>query len=85
MWRAPATVTLPILERYAAGSYRSELRWNPGSAETDRTPQPVRVVTVDLARRLPNSESELYPDAAHGGIFQFHRTFVPRILEFLAR
>ena len=29
VWRAPATVTLPILERYADGSYRSELRWNP--------------------------------------------------------
>lgn len=29
VWRAPATVTLPVLERSADGSYRSALRWNP--------------------------------------------------------
>jgi hypothetical protein len=48
VWRAPATVTLPILERYADGSYRSELRWNQRSSDGDRTPQPVRVVTYTL-------------------------------------
>jgi Insertion element 4 transposase N-terminal/Transposase DDE domain len=48
VWRAPATVTLPILERYADGSYRSELRWNAATGETDRTPQPVRVITYTL-------------------------------------
>src|SRR3954453_23326619 len=31
---------------------------------------------VDLARRLPDSELVIYPDAGHGGIFQFHRQFV---------
>jgi pimeloyl-ACP methyl ester carboxylesterase len=39
--------------------------------------------SVDLARRLPNSELELYPDAGHGGIFQFHAQFVARALAFL--
>jgi pimeloyl-ACP methyl ester carboxylesterase len=40
--------------------------------------------TVDLARRLPNGRPlELYPDAGHGGIFQYHREFVPAVLEFL--
>jgi pimeloyl-ACP methyl ester carboxylesterase len=39
----------------------------------------------DLARRLPNSTLIIYPDAGHGGIFQFHTTFVPSALEFLAR
>lgn len=39
----------------------------------------------DLARRLPNAELEIYPDAGHGGIFQFHRQFVETALEFLAR
>jgi pimeloyl-ACP methyl ester carboxylesterase len=43
------------------------------------------VNTVDLAKRLPNSELKLYPDAGHGGIFQFHDEFVPHALEFLAR
>ena len=48
VWRAPATMTLPILERYADGSYRSELRWNQHSHDADRTPQAVRVVTYTL-------------------------------------
>ncbi len=41
--------------------------------------------THDLARRLPNSTLIIYPDAGHGGIFQFHADFVPSTLEFLAR
>jgi pimeloyl-ACP methyl ester carboxylesterase len=39
--------------------------------------------TVDLDRRLPNSELVIYPDAGHGGVFQFHEDFVKRTLEFL--
>jgi pimeloyl-ACP methyl ester carboxylesterase len=39
--------------------------------------------TVDLDRRLPNSQLVLYPDAGHGGVFQFHDDFVKRALEFL--
>lgn len=40
--------------------------------------------TIDLAGRLPNSELiPLYPDAGHGGIFQYHEEFVPKALEFL--
>ena len=39
----------------------------------------------DLARRLPNSTLIIYPDAGHGGVFQFHADFVPKALEFLAR
>jgi pimeloyl-ACP methyl ester carboxylesterase len=39
--------------------------------------------TVDLGRRLPNSRLVIYPDAGHGGVFQFHEDFVKRALEFL--
>jgi pimeloyl-ACP methyl ester carboxylesterase len=39
--------------------------------------------TVDLDRRLPNSQLVIYPDAGHGGVFQFHKDFVKRALEFL--
>jgi pimeloyl-ACP methyl ester carboxylesterase len=39
----------------------------------------------DLARRLPNSELVIYPDAGHGGIFQFHEQFVGKALEFRER
>jgi pimeloyl-ACP methyl ester carboxylesterase len=41
--------------------------------------------TFDLAKRLPNSEIKIYPDAGHGGIFQFHNEFVAQALAFLAR
>ncbi len=40
--------------------------------------------TVDLDRRLPNSQLVLYPDAGHGGVFQFHADFVKRALDFLS-
>jgi pimeloyl-ACP methyl ester carboxylesterase len=39
--------------------------------------------SVELDRRLPNSQLVLYPDAGHGGVFQFHEDFVKRALEFL--
>jgi len=39
--------------------------------------------SVDLDRRLPDSRLVLYPDAGHGGVFQFHEDFVKRALEFL--
>jgi pimeloyl-ACP methyl ester carboxylesterase len=39
--------------------------------------------TVDLDRRLPNCQLVVYPDAGHGGVFQFHEDFVNRALEFL--
>src|SRR5918994_2983718 len=40
--------------------------------------------TIDLDRRLPNSQLVVYPDAGHGGVFQFHEDFVKRALEFLS-
>jgi len=39
--------------------------------------------SIDLARRLPNAELVLYPDAGHGGIFQYHDQFVDQVLTFL--
>ncbi|MFD5537737.1 alpha/beta fold hydrolase [Streptomyces sp. NPDC127079] len=41
--------------------------------------------SVDLARRVQNGELVLYPDAGHGGIFQFHQEFVKTALDFLER
>ena len=48
LWRARATFTLPLLEHFADGSYRSELRWNAACQSTDRRPIPVRVVEYTL-------------------------------------
>jgi pimeloyl-ACP methyl ester carboxylesterase len=38
----------------------------------------------DLHRRIKGSEVIIYPDSGHGGIFQFHDTFAPVSVEFLA-
>jgi pimeloyl-ACP methyl ester carboxylesterase len=71
-------------------------RWGlmkPGDLASIR--QPVLVVngesdkmvptknTIALDQRLPNSELVIYPDAGHGGVFQFHADFVKRALGFL--
>jgi pimeloyl-ACP methyl ester carboxylesterase len=53
------------------------------NGETDRM-VPTKNST-DLARRLPDSELVIYPDAGHGGIFQYHTQFVGKALDFLAR
>jgi pimeloyl-ACP methyl ester carboxylesterase len=39
--------------------------------------------SVDLAERLPHSDLVIYPDAGHGGIFQYHQQFVEKALAFL--
>lgn len=48
LWRAGASFTLPLLERFPDGSYRSELRWNSFCTSADRTPIPVRVIEYTL-------------------------------------
>ena len=71
-------------------------RWGKQEpADLSRIHQPVLVAngesdkmvpsknTVDLDRRLPNSQLIMYPDAGHGGVFQFNKDFVKRALEFL--
>jgi pimeloyl-ACP methyl ester carboxylesterase len=64
--------------------------------DLSRISQPVLVVngdhdrmvptrnSADLARRLPNAQLTIYPDAGHGGIFQNHAQFVAEALDFLA-
>ena len=41
--------------------------------------------TVDMADRFPNAELKIYPDAGHGGVFQYHDEFVAQVLDFLER
>lgn len=70
--------------------------WGQGDATTLGTVQhPVLVVNGDddvmvpsfnsfeLARRLPNAQLSIFPDAGHGGIFQHHAAFVQQALTFL--
>ncbi len=39
--------------------------------------------SFELARRLPNAQLSIFPDAGHGGIFQYHAAFVQQALAFL--
>lgn len=39
--------------------------------------------SFELARRLPNAQLSIFPDASHGGIFQYHAVFVQQALDFL--
>jgi pimeloyl-ACP methyl ester carboxylesterase len=39
--------------------------------------------SIELARRLPNAQLSIFPDAGHGGIFQYHACFVQQALSFL--
>ena len=42
------------------------------------------VLSEDLHRRIKGSELIIYPDSGHGGIFQYHATFAPAAVDFLA-
>lgn len=60
LWRAGEPFTLPILERFADGSYRSELRWHgPGRRDrpSDRPPIPVRVIEYTLPAMAADTRS----------------------------
>jgi pimeloyl-ACP methyl ester carboxylesterase len=39
--------------------------------------------SYDMANRLPNATLRIYPDAGHGGVFQYHSEFVAEVLKFL--
>ena len=41
-------------------------------------------LSADIARRIPNAELKIYPRSGHGGVFQYHETFVPDVLRFLS-
>lgn len=56
VWRAKSSMRLPVRQRFADGSYRSELRWNAHCRSRDRTPIPVRVVAYTLSG-VPDAEA----------------------------
>ncbi|MFI0054686.1 alpha/beta fold hydrolase [Streptomyces griseus] len=87
------SISLPSFRAQLKAIHRWGLQTPP---DLSRIPHPVLVAngendrtvpsenTLDLAAGLPRGELvPLYPDAGHGGIFQYHDAFVPRALEFL--
>src|SRR5690242_9024661 len=77
------------------GAARTFLQRSAEPSDLTGIEQPVLVVngdndkmipssnSTDLAQRLPHAQLILYPDAGHGGIFQYHEAFVPAALTFL--
>ncbi len=43
------------------------------------------VNSYDMAKRFPNSQIKIYPNAGHGGIFQYHEEFLKSALPFLTK
>ncbi|MBY3308157.1 alpha/beta hydrolase [Rhizobium laguerreae] len=71
--------------------------WGKGDAsELDSVQHPVLIANGDddimvptinsfeLAKRLPNAQLSIFPDAGHGGIFQYHQVFVKQAIDFLS-
>lgn len=69
--------------------------WGQGAPSLGEVRHPVLVVNGDrdvmapsvnspaLAGQLPNAQLSIFPDAGHGGIFQYHDSFVGQALDFL--
>lgn len=87
----------PVTDETIGAQLTAAGKWEQGSspaglADVDK---PVLVVNGDndflvptissfhLARLLPNATLSIYPDAGHGGIFQYHDLFVQQVLDFL--
>lgn len=41
--------------------------------------------SYDMAKRFPNATLKIYPNAGHGGIFQYHEEFIPQAIDFLTK
>jgi pimeloyl-ACP methyl ester carboxylesterase len=48
----------------------------------DRDVMAPTINSVELARKLPNAQLSIFPDAGHGGIFQYHETFAEQACGF---
>lgn len=86
----------PVRDETVQAQLAAIQAWGQGDAAKLGTVQhPVLVVNGDddvmvpsfnsfeLARRLPKAQLSIFPDAGHGGIFQYHAAFVQQALAFL--
>jgi pimeloyl-ACP methyl ester carboxylesterase len=86
----------PVRDETVQAQLAAIQAWGQGDAANLRTVQhPVLVANGDddamvptfnsfeLARRLPNAQLSIFPDAGHGGIFQYHAAFIQQALAFL--
>jgi pimeloyl-ACP methyl ester carboxylesterase len=87
----------PVTNETIGAQLAAATKWEQGGSPAGLTnvDKPVLVVNGDndilvptissfhLARLLPNATLSIYPNAGHGGIFQYHDLFVQQVLEFL--
>ena len=86
-------VSVPVLLR----QLKAIKRWGRSTpADLSRISQPTliangdhdrmvpTVLSEDLHRRIPGSQLIIYPNAGHGGIFQYHDEFASAAIDFLA-
>jgi pimeloyl-ACP methyl ester carboxylesterase len=86
----------PVTDETVGAQLTAAAKWEQGTSPADLADvdKPVLVVNGDndilvptissfhLARLLPNATLSIYPDAGHGGIFQYHELFVQQVLDF---
>jgi pimeloyl-ACP methyl ester carboxylesterase len=81
------TIGAQLTAIYAWGqgdaSKLSEIRHPVLVANGDADVMAPTVNSYELAQRLPNAQLSIFPDAGHGGIFQYHSVFVQQALDFL--
>jgi pimeloyl-ACP methyl ester carboxylesterase len=87
---------VPVSDETIQAHLTAIKNWGNGSRSErlNAIKQPVLVVNGDndimvptinsvaLSRALPNAELSIFPNAGHGGIFQYHREFVEQALRF---
>ena len=86
----------PISDQTVTAQLTAITAWGQGDASwLSAIPHPVLVVNGDydimaptvnsfeLADRLPNAQLSIFPDAGHGGIFQYSEAFVKQAINFL--
>jgi pimeloyl-ACP methyl ester carboxylesterase len=82
-----ATIGAQITAIHAWGqaepSRLGEIRQPVLVANGDEDVMAPTVNSFELARLLPDAQLSIFPDASHGGIFQYHDTFVAQALTFL--
>jgi len=88
---------LPATQETIVAQVTAITKWGmaPKPASLDSIRQPVLVAngdtdvmvpsinSVELARKLPQAELSIFPDAGHGAIFQYHSAFLDQTLRFL--
>ncbi|MFF4595878.1 alpha/beta fold hydrolase [Amycolatopsis sp. NPDC001319] len=87
----------PVTDETIGAQLTAAAKWEQGTSPAGlaTVDKPVLVVNGDndilvptissfhLARLLPDAKLSIYPDAGHGGIFQYHELFVRQVLDFL--